>query len=97
MEFNRQYFGIEEESDIMPIIPLNEDEMSEEEKKNLPEELIILPLRNMVLFPNVVMPITVSREKSIIALKEAERKGKMIGILPQLDPKLDNPETKDFY
>ncbi len=33
MEFNRQYFGIEEESDIMPIIPLNEDEMSEEEKK----------------------------------------------------------------
>ena len=97
MEFNRQYFGIEEESDIMPIIPLNEDEMSEEEKKNLPEELIILPLRNMVLFPNVVMPITVSREKSIIALKEAERKGKMIGILTQLDPKLDNPETKDFY
>ncbi|MBL7755260.1 MAG: endopeptidase La [Chitinophagaceae bacterium] len=94
---NRQFFGMDEDSDIMPILPLNEDEISQEEINNLPEDLIILPLRNMILFPNVVMPITVSREKSIVALKEAERKGKMIGVITQLDPKNDNPGTSDFF
>lgn len=97
MNLNRQIFGMDEDSDIMPILPLNEDEISQEEINNLPEDLIILPLRNMILFPNVVMPITVSREKSIVALKEAERKGKMIGVITQLDPKNDNPGTSDFF
>lgn len=97
MNMNRQFFGMDEDSDIMPILPLNEDEISQEEINNLPEDLIILPLRNMILFPNVVMPITVSREKSIVALKEAERKGKMIGVITQLDPKNDNPGTSDFF
>ena len=69
MNQNRQYFGqSEEEIEIMPIVPLTEDEMTDDEKKSLPKELIVLPLRNMVLFPNVVIPITVSREKSIKAL-----------------------------
>ena len=64
MNQNRQYFGqSEEEIEIMPIVPLTEDEMTDDEKKSLPKELIVLPLRNMVLFPNVVIPITVSREK----------------------------------
>lgn len=97
MNINRQIFGMDEDSDIMPILPLNEDEISQEEINTLPEDLIILPLRNMILFPNVVMPITVSREKSIVALKEAERKGKMIGVITQLDPKNDNPGTSDFF
>lgn len=68
MQVNRQFFGnSDEEIDIMPIVPLTEDEMSDEDKKLLPEDLVILPLRNMVLFPNVGIPITVSREKSIKA------------------------------
>ncbi len=72
MNQNRQYFGQnEEEIEIMPIVPLTEDEMTDDEKKALPKDLIILPLRNMVLYPNVVIPITVSREKSIKALQEA--------------------------
>jgi ATP-dependent Lon protease len=92
MSFERQIFAnSDEEMEIMPIVPLSEDEMTDEEKKNLPDDLIILPLRNMVLFPNVVIPITVSREKSILALQEAEKKGKHIGVITQLDAKSEHP------
>jgi ATP-dependent Lon protease len=94
---NRQYFGNnEDELEIMPIVPLTEDEMTEDEKNALPDELIILPLRNMVLFPNVVIPITVSREKSIKALQDAEKNGKHIGVIAQTDAKSEDPEFKDI-
>lgn len=97
MSFDRQIFGAgEEEMDIMPIVPLTEDEMTDEEKKSLPRELPILALRNMVLFPNVVIPITVSREKSLKALNEAEKQGKHIGVISQVDPKNEEPELKDL-
>ena len=97
MSFERQFFGNnEEEMEIMPIVPLTEDEISDEDKKNLPADLLILPLRNMVLFPNVVIPITVSREKSIQALNEAEKNGKNIGVISQLDSKSENPSFADI-
>jgi ATP-dependent Lon protease len=97
MEFERQIFAqSEDEIEIMPIVPLSEDEMTEEEKNNLPDELIILPLRNMVLFPNVVIPITVSREKSIKALQDAERNSRHIGVISQLDPKSENPTYSEI-
>ena len=97
MSFDRQIFGAgEEEMDIMPIVPLTEDEMTDEEKKALPKELPILALRNMVLFPNVVIPITVSREKSLKALNEAEKQGKHIGVISQVDPKNEEPELTDL-
>lgn len=97
MQVNRQFFGnSDEEIDIMPIVPLTEDEMSDEDKKLLPEDLVILPLRNMVLFPNVVIPITVSREKSIKALAEAEKNGKHLGVLSQLEAKSDDPTYEEI-
>lgn len=97
MSFERQFFGNnEEEMEIMPIVPLTEDEITDEDKKNLPTDLLILPLRNMVLFPNVVIPITVSREKSIQALNEAEKNGKNIGVVSQLDSKSENPSFEDI-
>jgi len=92
MQFERQiYAESQEEMDIMPIVPLTEDEMSDEDKKKLPAEIIILPIRNMVLFPNVVLPITVSREKSIKALRDAEKAGKYIGVISQKDSSNDDP------
>ena len=97
MSFERQFFGNnDEEMEIMPIVPLTEDEISDEDKKKLPADLLILPLRNMVLFPNVVIPITVSREKSIQALNEAEKNGKNIGVVSQLDSKSENPSFDDI-
>jgi ATP-dependent Lon protease len=96
--FNRQNFApSEEEMDFMPIVPLNEEEFSNEEIANLPEELNIIALKNMVLYPNVVMPITVSREKSIKALNEADNGKKIIGVLTQIDNKNENPEASELF
>ncbi len=98
MQFERQIFAEgQEEMEIMPIVPLTEDEMTDEDKKKLPSELIILPIRNMVLFPNVVLPITVSREKSIRALNDAEKSGKFIGVISQKDATNEDPGYDDIH
>jgi ATP-dependent Lon protease len=98
MIINGQIFAQDEEQmDIMPIVPLTEDELTDDEKKKLKKDIIILPLRNMVLYPNVVIPITVSRAKSIQALNDAEKTGKYIGIVAQKDGKIEEPVYDDLY
>ena len=63
----------------------------------LPEDaLIILPVRNTVLFPGVVLPLTVGRKRSIAAAQEAARGDKPIGILQQRDPTIDTPDDSDL-
>jgi ATP-dependent Lon protease len=99
MSFDRQYFANQgEDIEVMPIVPLTEEELTDEEKKNLPtSDLTILTLRNMVLFPNVVIPITVSRDKSMHAVKYADKNGKFIGVIAQKDDKIDEPTGADLF
>ena len=87
----------EQETEFMPIVPLGEDEMDEQERGSLPLELPIIALRNTVLFPNVVLPITVAREKSVKAIAEAQRTGKWIGVIAQKDSSHDDPMPEDIY
>src|SRR3954464_15552694 len=87
----------EQEMEFMPIVPLGEDEMDEHEKGNLPNELPIIALRNTVLFPNVVLPITVAREKSVKAIAEAQKTGKWIGVIAQKDSNNEDPNPADIY
>src|ERR1043165_460427 len=87
----------EQEMEFMPIVPLGEEELDEEEKGNLPDELPIIVLRNTVLFPNVVLPITVAREKSVKAITEAQKAGKWIGVIAQKDGNNDDPMPDDIY
>ncbi len=87
----------EEEMEFMPIVPLGENEMDEKEKNSLPKELPVIALRNTVLFPNVVLPITVSREKSLNAIAEAQKSGKWIGVLAQKETNNEDPKTEDVY
>jgi len=93
---NRFYLGNpEEEMEFMPIIPLNEDGEGQEDEK-IPDELAILPLRNTVLFPGVVLPITVGRDKSIKAVNDAYRADKMIGVVAQKDSSVEDPNIADL-
>ncbi len=85
----------EEDLDFLPIIPLNEAESSDENIV-IPDELPLLPLRNTVLFPGVVLPITVGRDKSIQAVNEAYKTGKFIGVVAQKDSSVEDPEVKDL-
>jgi len=87
----------EQEMEFMPIVPLGEDELDENEKGSLPDELPIIALRNTVLFPNVVLPITVAREKSVKAIAEAQKAGKWIGVVAQKDGNNDDPQPDDIY
>lgn len=81
--------------DFMPIIPLNE--MDDDENQDvIPDEISILPLRNTVLFPGVVLPITVGREKSIQAVNDAYKGGKLIGVVAQTDSTIEDPDVKDL-
>ena len=86
---------LDEDSDFIPLIS-DEDE-TVLDGSEVPELLPVLPLRNTVLFPGVVIPITVGREKSIRLIKEVYKKDKIIGILAQVDPDTDDPDIKDLY
>ena len=85
----------EDEMEFMPIIPLNEEE-PEADAQPIPDELPILPLRNTVLFPGVVIPITVGRDKSIKAVTDAYKSDKLIGVVAQKDSSIEEPEINDL-
>ena len=86
----------EEEMDFIPIIPLNENESDNGPETPVPSELPLLPLRNTVLFPGVVLPITVGRDKSIKAVNDAYRADKLVGVVAQKDSEVEDPTVSDL-
>ncbi len=87
--------SMDEEADFIPLIS-DEDEESLS-KTHVPDLLPILPLRNTVLFPGVVIPITLGREKSVRLIKEIYKKSKIIGTVSQIDPNIDDPGINELY
>ncbi|MFT3908222.1 MAG: endopeptidase La [Ferruginibacter sp.] len=88
--------GTEEEMEFMPIIPLNEEDEANADAQPIPDELPILPLRNTVLFPGVVIPITVGRDKSIKAVADAYKTDKLVGVIAQKDSSVEEPTVSDL-
>lgn len=83
---------------FIPVMPLTEDSFSKEDTDKLPTEIPLIALRNMVLFPDVVLPITVSREKSIDAIEYATKNNnKWIGVVAQKDMDKEDPQEGDMY
>ncbi len=88
-EMNNALPLISEDTEFFPLMSSqDEEDMNNEE---LPDVLPVLPVRNTVLFPGVVIPITVTRDKSIKLIKEAYKGDKTIGVVAQLDPNIDDP------
>ncbi|MDT0644394.1 endopeptidase La [Zunongwangia sp. F363] len=86
--------GIDEDAELIPLMtPEDEEEINRED---LPESLPILPLRNTVLFPGVVIPITAGRDTSIKLINEANNGSKIIGVVSQKDEEVENPSVKDI-
>jgi ATP-dependent Lon protease len=94
---NKHYFldGPEDEMEFLPMIPMNEDNDSNDEQL-IPAELPLLPLRNTVLFPGVVIPITVGRDKSIKAVNDAYKTDKLVGVISQKDSLVEEPTVSDL-
>jgi len=86
---------MEDEIEFFPMVPFEEN--SENQHIEMPEEIAILPLKNTVLFPGVVIPISVGREKSIKALKDANKAGKILGVVAQQDENDEDPSIENLY
>ena len=91
----KRFFLAGDDNDFMPIIPLSEGDDNDKEI-NVPDSIALIPLRNTVLFPGVVLPITVGRDKSIKAVNDAYKGDKLIGVVSQKDTEIEDPETKDL-
>jgi ATP-dependent Lon protease len=92
---DRNFFMPGEDNDFLPIIPITENE-DQDKDLVIPDTIALLPLRNTVLFPNVVLPITVGRDKSIKAVNDAYKGDKLIGVVAQKDTVIEDPEAKDL-
>ena len=86
---------IETETEFIPLLPQGEDFSMDE--KDIPEELPILPLRNTVLFPGVMIPITVGREKSTKLINDVKNGNKLLGVVAQKDGSMEEPTFDDLY
>ena len=95
MNFNKVFLKPEDDMDFMPILPLNEND-TDDSLDVIPEEIALLPLRNTVLFPGVVLPITVGRDKSILAVNDAYKGDKFIGVIAQKDINIEEPAAADL-
>lgn len=84
-----------EDTEFIPII--SDEKEDDLLKLNIPDVLPILPLKNMVLFPGVVIPITIAREKSLTLIRDVYQKSKILGTIAQINPEIEDPELKDLY
>jgi len=82
------------DSEFIPLLSTEEEQQMAMEE--IPEELAILPLKNTVLFPGVVIPITVSRDKSIKLVREVYKGSRIIGAVSQKDAEVEDPDYKDL-
>jgi len=86
---------IEAEAELIPLLTTEDEKALRNEE--LPKEVPVLPLRNTVLFPGVVIPITAGRDKSIQLIKDANKSDKVIGVVAQKDQSVENPGLSDIY
>lgn len=84
-----------EDSELIPLLTPEDEELIN--KESIPEELPILPLRNTVLFPGVVIPITAGRDKSIQLIKDANKGDKVVGVVAQRNSEVEDPGLDDIY
>jgi ATP-dependent Lon protease len=93
---NRFLIREEEENEVIPLFSFNEQDMEQEADLEIPNDIPILPLKNTVLFPGVVLPITVGRDKSIQAVKAAYSNDKFIGVVAQKNGNIEDPTPQDL-
>ncbi|MBS1487415.1 MAG: endopeptidase La [Bacteroidetes bacterium] len=87
--------GAQETEELVQLI--NPETELELRPEDLPEELSILPIKNTVLFPGVIIPITVTRQKSIRLIKKAYQGNRIIGVVAQKNKQAEEPTTDDLY
>ena len=85
----------DEETEFIPL--MSQEDEDKINKESTPDVLPILPLRNTVLFPGVVIPITVGRDKSIKLIKDVYKGTKSLGVVSQKDLSIEEPKFNDLH
>src|SRR3954469_3572383 len=85
---------MEDDAEFIPLLSSEDEDQMNSEK--VPDDLLILPLKNTVLFPGVVIPITVGRDKSINLIKDAYKGDKTIGVVSQKNDTIEDPAVEDL-
>ncbi|MCC6412464.1 MAG: endopeptidase La [Saprospiraceae bacterium] len=86
----------DDEPDFVPLFSLEEEDEAKQGEV-FPDTMPILPLKNTVLFPGIVTPITIGRDKSIRAVQKAYEDNRLVGVLSQKDIKIESPTARDLY
>jgi ATP-dependent Lon protease len=86
---------LNEDTEFLPL--MSDEDEAKISKEETPDTLPILPLRNTVLFPGVIIPITIGRDRSVKLIKDAESSNKMIGVVAQKDFDIEIPEINDLH
>lgn len=92
----KDIYALGNESDFMSIEIMDSDDDQGQDEET-PEQLPILVLKNTVLFPGIVIPITVGRDKSIKAIQEAYNTNKLVAVVSQKSPNVEDPKVEDLY
>ncbi|MBR9860328.1 endopeptidase La [bacterium] len=95
LKMNANFPEDEEGQEVISVI--TDSDFEDDEKAQYPEKLPILPLRNTVMYPGVVFPVTVGRDKSIKLIKDAYAKNKIVGVVAQKDQEVEDPKASDIY
>ncbi|MCD8528618.1 MAG: endopeptidase La [Chitinophagales bacterium] len=95
MNFEENFLAIDDDAEFLPIV--NDSEIDENEHIEIKDALPVLALRNSVIFPGVIMPISVGRDTSIKAVRAAYRKDKLIAVMAQTDAKEEEPGFDVLY
>jgi ATP-dependent Lon protease len=98
MPFTNSFLApiVQDESDDL-IQLINPEQESELKPEEISDQIPILPIKNTVLFPGVVIPITVTRQKSIRLIKKANQENKIVGVLTQKNKQAEEPGVEDLY
>lgn len=94
---NIGFIDIQDDQEMMPLMPLNTDGEEDQTEVEMPGSLPLLALKNTVLFPGIIIPITIGRDKSIKAVRAAYESDKLLAVLSQKNMKVEDPVFEDLY
>ncbi|MCB0685240.1 MAG: endopeptidase La [Saprospiraceae bacterium] len=89
--------NIQDDREMLPIMPLDEDQEEDQGDLAIPLDIPLLPLKNTVLFPGIIIPITIGRDKSIKAVRQSYEGDKLLAVASQKNMKVEDPSFKDLY
>ncbi len=91
------FIDINDDQEMVPLMPLNTDGEEDQSEVELPDGLPLLALKNTVLFPGIIIPITIGRDKSIKAVRAAYESDKLLAVLSQKNMQVEDPIFDDLY